>query len=151
MKAVALLAALLVTTVSAQSANTTSIPYSNPETSYTTETDSNGVITGEPTPVTTQPIEDTTQPILASIYALSQGLNTVTVNNQTLTFDVSGSVTSAVLPPTTTAQPTSTGTATTAGSNTGASSTKSSSGAGGVVGMGAGALVGAGAVFAVFL
>ena len=161
MKALALFATLLVTIVSAQSDSgsspptTTSIPYSNPETSFITQTDSNGVVTGQPSVVTSEPVESTDELQPASIYAgLSQGLNTVVAGNMTMTVDVSGSVTSVVTPTPTMAATTSAsaGTGSSGGSNT-ASATASgkSSGAAAVARMGAGALVGAGAVFAVFL
>ena len=156
MKAVALFATLLVTIVSAQSDSTTSsIPYTNPETSFLTQTNSLGVVTGQPTAVTSEPIESTDELQPASIYAgLSQGLNTVVAGNMTMTVEVSGSVTSVVTPTPTLAQTTgaSAGTGSSGGSNT-ASATASgkSSGAAAVARMGAGALVGAGAVFAVFL
>jgi hypothetical protein len=156
MKTLAFFAALLVATVSAQSSeSTTSIPYSNPATAFTTQTDSNGVITGQPTLVTSQPAQDTAQVEPASIYAgLSQGLNTVIVGNRTMTVDVSGSVTSVVTPTPTVAPTTNaaTDTSSSSGSNTAsASASGKSSGAAAVARMGAGALVGAGAVFAVFL
>jgi hypothetical protein len=158
MKTLTLFTALLVATVSAQSTDTTSttsIPYSNPLTSFLTQTDSNGVVTGQPTLVTSQPAEYTDQVSPASIYAgLSQGLNTVVAGNRTMTVEVSGSVTSVVTPTPTVAQTTSAsgGTGSSGGSST-ASATESgkSSGAAAVARMGAGALVGAGAVFAVFL
>jgi hypothetical protein len=155
MKTLAFFAALLVATVSAQSTSTTEIPYSNPATSFLTQTDSNGVITGQPSLVTSQPVPSTEQLEPASIYAgLSQGLNTVVAGNMTMTVDVSGSVTRVVTPTPTVAPSTdgATGTSSSGESNTAsASASGKSSGAAAVARMGAGALVGAGAVFAVFL
>lgn len=166
MKLLVTLALLAATMVTAQETNTTSVssvPYSNPETSYTTETNSLGVITGQPTPVTTQPglpAAVTSQPAAASIYAgLSQGLNTVIAGNRTLTVNVSGNSTSVVTPtPTTQSTLTTntasgtTGTGSASGSKTGSSSSSTSSGAAAdVVKMASGALVGAAGVFALFL
>lgn len=78
----AVLAAALVASVSAQSseASTTSTsistpPYSNPATQYLTQTNSLGVVTGQPTlpagglPVTTQPAVDTQVGTVATIPA----------------------------------------------------------------------------------
>ena len=155
MKTIALFAALLVATVSAQSQSTTtptSIPYSNPETSFLTQTNSLGVITGQPTLVTSEPIESTAELLPASIYAgLSQGLNTVIAGNMTMTVDVSGSMTSVVTPTPTVAQTTGGSTETSSSNTASATASGKSSGAAAVARMGAGALVGAGAVFAVFL
>ena len=148
---------LLAAAVSAQETNSTepTVSYSNLETLYTTETNSLGVITGQPTPVTTQPGQPavvTSEPAAASIYAgLSQGLNTVVVGNSTLTVDVNGNQTSVVT--STSTAPSSAASAGTTGSGTAtasSSSTKSSSGAA-TIKLASGALAGAAGVFALFL
>lgn len=153
--------ALLAAAISAQDVGTntteSTVPYSNPETSYITETNSLGVITGMPTAVTTQPGQPsavTTQPAAASIYAgLSSGLNTVVVGNRTLTVNVSGNQTSVVTPTPTTQSSNGAGTTTGSGSGTktGSSSSSTSSGAAAVVKMASGALAGAAGIFALFL
>lgn len=74
-----ILTAAIVASVSAQSSESSSSisapPYSNPATQYLTQTDSRGVITGQPTvpaggpPVTTQPPVETQVGTLATIPA----------------------------------------------------------------------------------
>jgi len=153
-----ILAAAAVSSAQDVGVNTeTSIPYSNIETLYTTETNSLGVVTGMPDPVTTQPgqpAEVTSQPAAASIYAgLSQGLNTVVVGNSTVTVDVNGNQTSIVSSTTqstaASASAATTGSAT--GSATGSSSTSKSSSAAANIKLASGALAGAAGLFAVFL
>jgi len=136
-------------------------PYSNTLTNFLTETNSLGVVTGQPSVVTSipdQPGAVTTQPIVASVYAgLTTGLNTVVLGNRTATVSIGSGVTSVLTPVPTTAS-TAGGAAGTnvaggSGTATGSATKASSSGssAAGHLKAGAGALLGAGAMFVAFL
>jgi hypothetical protein len=146
------LALAALTTAQSTLSTTTSIPLpDNPNTHLLTETDSNGVITGQATAATqipTQPAVVTSQPLPASIYAgLPQGLNTVTINgNQTVTVSVSGTAYSVV---TSTPTPSKTGGAGSGASGSAAAS--SSAGAGATAKAAVGAVVGVAGMFAALL
>jgi hypothetical protein len=126
----------------------------NPNTAYLTETDSNGVITGQASVVTSQPTQPavvtsqpgqpavvTDEPLPASIPALGLGVQTVTQGNNTYTVSV-GSSTTLILSSTSTKP-----TASASGSGSGASSS-SSKGSAAVATAAVGALMGAAGVFA---
>jgi len=123
-------------------------------TNYLTQTNSLGVVTGQP-PVATVipgiPAAVTSQPLVASIPALANGTTTLTHANQTYTVFVSGSVTSLI-----TRASTSAGASGASGSGarnaTGSgASGAASTGAAATGSIAAGALVMAGGVFAAFL
>jgi hypothetical protein len=134
--------------------STTTIPLpDNPNTHLLTETDSNGVVTGQATvdtAIPTQPAVVTNQPLPASIYAgLPEGLNTVTINgNQTLTVSVSGTSYSVV---TSTPTPSKTGGSGSGSSGNGTANTSSSAGAGATAKAAMGAVAGVAGMFAVLL
>jgi hypothetical protein len=156
MRLLALLPLALAALISAQDTNsTTSIPYSNAATSFLTETDSNGVVTGQPT----LPAAVTSQPSAAIVPAgFTSGVTTVTAGNSTYTVSVGNGVTSLVRStPTPTTQVTAAGSGSGSGSGASASgssaSASSSSGAAaaGHIKAGVGALAAAGGFFAIFL
>jgi len=116
----------------------------NPNTAFLTQTDPNGVITGQPAVMTSQPVQPalvTSQPLPDSIPALGLGLQTVTQGNNTYTVSV-GSSTTLIISSTST-----TPTASASGSGNGASSS-SSQGSAAVATAAVGALMGAAGVFA---
>jgi uncharacterized membrane protein YgcG len=162
MRASTIISAVAFAALSVAESSVTSIPYSNPATSYLTQTDSNGVITGQPSvatsmpgAVTTQPGVVTSQPDAASIPALSSGMNTVVMGNRTQTYNVVNNST-VLVTPTPTAATTTGGSGSgsgsgSSGSKTGSGSSSTSSGAADNIKLASGALAGAGAVFALFL
>jgi hypothetical protein len=147
-----------------------------PQTTFTTQTDSRGVITGQPTipgqpaVVTSQPAADTsipdqitTQPLLQTIPAVGTGINTVTIGNpdnstSTLTVSANNSTTLLVAKPTPSGSRTSgSGSETTATNSDGSpvatnsDGSPASTGAAATMRAVAGSLVGAGAFVAAFL
>jgi hypothetical protein len=106
MHSLTIILSALAAFASAQDASVSSVAYSNPNTQYTTETNSEGVITGGPAVVTSQPDQPgvvtsqpaviTSQPGVASLPALGNGLTTLTFNNQTYTVSVNGTQTSFI-------------------------------------------------------
>jgi len=167
MQSFAILSLAIAAVASAQSSASSAsvVSNDNPLTTYLTQTNSLGVITGIPTQpavvtsIPAQPAVVTSQPILASIYAgLTTGLNTVVVGNQTQTVLISSGLTSVVksTPTPTVASGTAGGAAGSGGSGGTASASASKSGSSGSsaashIKVGAGALAGAGAIFALLL
>ncbi|KAF2762062.1 hypothetical protein EJ05DRAFT_472994 [Pseudovirgaria hyperparasitica] len=161
--------ALMCAGALAQDSAVSSVPYTNENTKYLTQTNSLGVVTGQPAVVTSQPdlvtsqpqnpAVVTTQPPAASIPAgLSDGLHTLNYGNSTFVVSVNteASISSVVTP---TPSPTETsgenGGDEESGSPSGASGTgaepTSSQGAAAGFKAAGGALVGAGALFAALL
>lgn len=121
-------------------------------TNYLTQTNSLGVVTGQPPAATIipgQPAVVTSQPSVASIPALSNGTTTLTFNNHTYTVAVSGSVTSLISLTSTTAG--ASGSAARSASGSAASGSAQATGAAATGSIAAGALLMAGGVFAAFL
>jgi len=153
--------------------SSSSYSYDNPFTSYLTQTNSLGVITGQPAPatsiptqpgvVTTQPAVVTSQPLPATLPALSSGFNTIIVGNSlnqtsTLTVSVGNATTSILTPASSTPASGSAGTTGGAAATSGASGTPTgsatatkSSGAAAALHVAGGAFVGVGAFVAAFL
>lgn len=165
MQFLTLLPIALAALVSAQDTNvTSSVPYSNPATTLLTQTDSNGVITGQPaqpTIITSQPAGVTTQPSVALVPAGFQGTTTLIYGNSSMTVAVNGNQTSLITrtptPTTQTSAETSgTGAAesgsSASGSGSGSSASASSTGnAAAHMKAGGAALVAAGGFFAIFM
>jgi len=144
--------------------------YDNPFTSYLTQTNSLGAVTGEPAVVTTQPAVVTTQPAVvttqplpATLPALASGFNTIVVGNsknQTSTIVVSvGNATTSIITPAS-STPASGNAGTTGGASatgaSGATSTAASAsathtGAASALQVAGGVFVGVGAFVAAFL
>lgn len=140
--------------------STTSIPYSNDATRFLTQTNSLGVVTGQPTqpaPVLTQPAAVTSLPPGDLLPAgLADGTYTRTYGNSTITAAIAGNSTSQITrTPTPTAQTTvDTSGSGTAGSASGSAAGASSSGNAGAVAhikAGGAALAAAGGFFAFFM
>lgn len=154
MQIVALLPIALAAVAFAQSdsgsAITTSAPYSNANTVYLTQTDSNGVVTGQPSVITSQPAAATSQDAAAIVPAGFSGTTTIALGNATLvTVAVNSGVVSTIR---STPSPTTQTASGSGGSASGSSaSASSSSGAGNHVKAGIGALAAAGGFFAIFL
>jgi hypothetical protein len=150
MHALTIIISALVALASAQD-GVSVVSVSNPNTQFLTETDSNGVITGQPTVATSQPDQPavvTSQPPIASLPALPDGLTTLTFNNHTYTVSVNGNQTSFV-------STTSTSSKAASGTGAGASGTGASSstskGAAATGKAAAGALLGAAGLVAALL
>ncbi|KAJ6277991.1 hypothetical protein J3E71DRAFT_12878 [Bipolaris maydis] len=147
MRASIFVSAVAFALASAQDSSSSADPF--PQTSFTTETNSLGVVTGmppvdtsianQPNPVTNQPAVVTSQPLPANIPAVGPGVYTLTLGgtgtgsavNQTRTVTVSAnnSTTVVLAPSTTASSPDATGSGA-SGSGSGASRSGSGSGAG---------------------
>lgn len=165
MKFLTLVPIALAAFASAQDTNSTSsVPYSNPATTLLTQTNSLGVITGQPTQpavVTTQPAGVFTQPSVALLPAgFTSGTTTLIYGNQTYTVGVSGNQTQIISrtpTPTTQSNADTTATTTDESSESGAaasgsgSASSSSTGAAMQLKAGGAALAAAGGFFAFFM
>jgi hypothetical protein len=166
MQLVALASIAFAAVVSAQDSSSStaalvsSVPYSNDATTLLTQTNSLGVITGQPSQpavVTSQPAGITTQPPVALIPAgFGDGTTTATFGNQTYTIAVSGNVTSLVTrTPTPTAQTSvdtsGTGAAASGSGSAASASSTGNAGAGLHFKAGGAALAAAGGFFAFFM
>jgi hypothetical protein len=162
MRSFAIVSLAFAAIASAQSDSTSAASVdAAPQTTFLTQTNSLGVVTGIPTQpavVTSQPDQPaviTSQPLPASVYAgLTTGLNTVILGNRTATVLISSGLTSILTPtPTPTAAAGTDGGAAASGSASGSAAKTSSTGAAaaGHFKAGAGALAGAGAIFALLL
>jgi hypothetical protein len=151
MQLLAILPFALAAFVSAQDtiSTTSSVPYTNAFTTFLTQTDSLGVVTGQPSVITSQPAAATSQESAAIVPAGFSGLTTVTAGNSSYTVSVGNGVTSIVK-----STPTPTTQSATGASASGASASASSSSgaaAAGHIKAGVGALAAAGGFFAIFL
>lgn len=165
------IAALAQSDSSATPSATSTVSNDNPFTSYLTQTNSLGVITGQPAVVTTQPdvvttqpAVVTTQPLPATLPALASGFNTILVGNslnQTSTIVVSvGNATTSIITPAS-STPASGSAGTTGGgaaasgasgaTGTAASASATHTGAASALQVAGGVFVGVGAFVAAFL
>jgi hypothetical protein len=158
MHSITILLSALAAIASAQDTSVSSVAYSNPNTQYTTQTNSDGVITGmpavetsqpnQPGAVTTQPAVITSQPDVATLPALPNGLTTLSFNNHTYTVSVNGNQTSIISSTSTSSSATGAGAS---GSGSGSGSSSTAKGAAATGKAAAGALIGAAGLVAALL